>query len=204
EPGDEVLCPDPGFPIYESVVRLAGGRPVLYPLDGERGFAPDVHAIAERITPRTGMLVLNLPHNPTGGVAAPGDEERLAELALRRAQDPVHRMVAALKTKRDLIVNGLGKIDGIRCACPAGAFYAFPNVASILERAGLKAQGLADRLLADYGAAVLAGTAFGPGGEGHLRLSFATSPEHMALGLERLARCVTDLRTSAPSRARSP
>src|SRR2546421_11665528 len=77
EPGDEVLCPDPGFPIYESVVRLAGGRPVLYPLDGDRGFAPDVHAIAERITPRTGMLVLNLPHNPTGGVAAPGDEERL-------------------------------------------------------------------------------------------------------------------------------
>jgi len=291
EPGDEVLCPDPGFPIYESVVRLAGGRPVLYPLDGERGFAPDVHAIAERITPRTGMLVLNLPHNPTGGVAAPGDEERLAELvlrhdlavlsdevygqiryegtpssiaalagmaertvvvdafsktyamtgwrlgygvmptgmvdrvttllinaasctttfvqhagiaALRGPQDPVHRMVAALKTKRDLIVNGLGKIDGIRCACPAGAFYAFPNVASILERAGLKAQGLADRLLADYGAAVLAGTAFGPGGEGHLRLSFATSPEHIALGLERLARCVTDLRTSAPSRARSP
>src|SRR3989475_328636 len=81
EPGDEVLCPDPGFPIYESVVRLAGGRPVLYPLDGERAFAPDVPAIAERITPRTGMLVLNLPHNPTGGVAAPADEERLAELA---------------------------------------------------------------------------------------------------------------------------
>jgi len=101
-------------------------------------------------------------------------------------------------------VSGLGRIDGIRCACPAGAFYAFPNVAPILERAALKAQGLADRLLADYGAAVLAGTAFGPGGEGHLRLSFATSPEHIALGLERIARCVTDLRTSAPSRARSP
>src|SRR2546428_9535181 len=97
--------------------------------------------------------------------------------AVRGPQEPVHRMVAALKTKRDLIVNGLGKIHGIRCAHPAGAFYAFPNVAPILERAGLKAQGLADRLLADYGAAVLAGTAFGPGGGGHLRLSFATSPE---------------------------
>src|SRR2546428_11567150 len=83
EQGDGVRGPDPGFPIYESVVRLAGGRPVLYPLDGERAFAPDVPAIAERITPRTGMLVLNLPHNPTGGVAAPADEERLAELAQR-------------------------------------------------------------------------------------------------------------------------
>src|SRR5256712_3082457 len=81
EPGDEVLCPDPGFPIYESVVRLAGGRPVLYPLDGERGFAPDVQAIAQRLTPRPSPLVVNLPDNPTGGVAAPADEERLAELA---------------------------------------------------------------------------------------------------------------------------
>ena len=51
EAGDDVLTPDPGFPIYESVVRLAGGRPVYYPLDETRGFAPDVDAIAERITP---------------------------------------------------------------------------------------------------------------------------------------------------------
>src|SRR5690348_15738468 len=71
-PDDEVLCPDPGFPIYESVVRFAGGRPVYYPLDEARQFAPHVAAIAERITPRTRVLILNLPHNPTGGVAKIG------------------------------------------------------------------------------------------------------------------------------------
>ena len=70
EPGAEVLTPDPGFPIYESVVRFAGGRVVYYPLDETRDFAPDVEAIAQRITPRTRVLILNLPHNPTGGVAA--------------------------------------------------------------------------------------------------------------------------------------
>src|SRR5690349_25083605 len=83
EPGDEVLCPDPGFPIYESVVRFAGARPVYYPLDESRQFAPHVAAIAERITPRTRALILNLPHNPTGGVATPADLVALAELAQR-------------------------------------------------------------------------------------------------------------------------
>src|SRR6266581_4969746 len=69
------------FPIYESVIRFAGGRPVYYPLDESRAFAPDVAALAERITPRTRVIVLNLPHNPTGGVAAPDDLTRLAALA---------------------------------------------------------------------------------------------------------------------------
>src|SRR5205823_13776706 len=78
EPGAEVLTPDPGFPIYESVVRFAGGRVVYYPLDETRDFAPDGEAIAQRITPRTRVLILNLPHNPTGGVAAPRDLEALA------------------------------------------------------------------------------------------------------------------------------
>ncbi|PYP43762.1 MAG: aspartate aminotransferase, partial [Gemmatimonadetes bacterium] len=82
-PGDEVLCPDPGFPIYESVVRFAGGRPVYYPLDKAREFAPHVEAIAERVTPRTRVLILNLPHNPTGGVATARDLTTLAELAQR-------------------------------------------------------------------------------------------------------------------------
>src|SRR5437016_7955675 len=62
-PGDEVLCPDPGFPIYESVVCFAGGRPVYYPLDETREFGPHVEAIAERITPRTRVLILNLPQD---------------------------------------------------------------------------------------------------------------------------------------------
>ena len=53
EPGDDVLCPDPGFPIYDSVVRFVGAHPVYYPLDETRAFAPNIDAIAERLTPRT-------------------------------------------------------------------------------------------------------------------------------------------------------
>src|SRR5256712_1201539 len=81
--GDEVPTPDPVFPIYESVVRSAGGRRVYSPLDESRAFAPDVVAIAERVTPRTRVIILNLPHNPTGGVATPDDLARLAALAQR-------------------------------------------------------------------------------------------------------------------------
>src|SRR6266700_8075057 len=224
EPGDEVLCPDPGFPIYESVVRFAGGRPIYYPLDEGRDFAPHVRAIAQRITPRTRVVILNLPHNPTGGVAGAPDLAALAELAQRHdlwvisdevygqirydgrrdsiaglpgmpdrtvivdgfskgysmtgwrlgygvmpasltdamttliinnvsctatfvqyagiaaltgPQDAVTRMVAGLRTKRDLLVRGLNAIDGISCASPVGAFYCFPDISGVLERTGL-------------------------------------------------------------------
>jgi aspartate/methionine/tyrosine aminotransferase len=82
--GDEVLVPDPGFPIYPSVTRFVGATPVGYSLDASRGFAPNLDEIAARITPRTRVLVLNAPHNPTGGSVSPRDLERLAELALRR------------------------------------------------------------------------------------------------------------------------
>src|SRR2546428_11033384 len=71
EPGDEVLCPDPGFPIYESVVRLAGGRPVLYPPDGERAVPPPAPPVAQRLTPRPGTPGFDLPHTPTRRRARP-------------------------------------------------------------------------------------------------------------------------------------
>ena len=279
-PGDEVLCPNPGFPIYESVVRFAGGKPVYYPLDKTRGFAPDVAAIAERITPRTRVLILNLPHNPTGGVASADDLARLATLAerhdlwvisdevywhitygphsnsiaalpgmaqrtvivdgfskgyamtgwrlgygvmpvalagpmttliinnlsctatfvqyaglaaLQGPQDSVHRMVAGLKTKRDLIIKGLNAIDGVTCASPAGAFYAFPDIGGLLERTGLTCESFADRLLSEAHTAVLAGTAFGPAGEEHLRLSYAADPTQLELALERIRNWVSSL-----------
>jgi aspartate/methionine/tyrosine aminotransferase len=78
--GDDVLVPDPGFPIYESVVRLAGARPVPYPvaLDGEHGVSAAV--IAAHLSPRTRLLVLNAPHNPTGTDIAPAELDAIAEL----------------------------------------------------------------------------------------------------------------------------
>ncbi|MHB1224498.1 MAG: pyridoxal phosphate-dependent aminotransferase [Gemmatimonadaceae bacterium] len=85
-PGDEVLIPDPGFPIYRSVTRFAGGVPVAYGLRAETGFTPNVDEIATLITPRTRVLVLNAPHNPTGGSVDAAALERLAALAQRHDQ----------------------------------------------------------------------------------------------------------------------
>ena len=82
-PGAEVLVPDPGYPAYAAIVRLAGGTPVPYRLDAARGFAVDPEAVEASVTPRTRVLVLNAPQNPTGGVIAPAALARLAELALR-------------------------------------------------------------------------------------------------------------------------
>jgi aspartate aminotransferase len=80
-PDDEVLVPDPGFSAYRSLVRFAGGVPVTYGLDEGAGFVPDVDEIADRITPRTRALILNAPHNPTGGSVTPEILQRIGELA---------------------------------------------------------------------------------------------------------------------------
>ena len=77
-PGDEVIFPDPGFPIYESAVRYAGAVPVPLPLLEERDFSFAPADLAERVSERTRLVILNSPHNPTGGVAAASE---LAEAA---------------------------------------------------------------------------------------------------------------------------
>jgi aspartate/methionine/tyrosine aminotransferase len=269
DPGDEVLYPDPGFPIYESMIRYVGGVPVPVRLIEELGFAVDVDQLVSRLGPRTRLVILNDPHNPTGGVipedglraiaeaaarhgvpvlsdeiysriryagthtsiaALPGMEplaivldgfsktyamtgwrlgygimpvamaQAVARLqtnstsctatftqlagvaALRGDQSPVDRMVAEFRRRRDVIVAGLRAIPGIRCAQPQGAFYAFPDVTGT----GIRARDLADRLLGEAGVACLPGTAFGDGGDGHLRLSYANSLERIQEALSRI------------------
>jgi len=278
EAGDEALVPDPGFPIYPSVARFAGAVPVRYPLDELGGL--DAERIASLIGPRTRALVLNLPGNPTGGVATPEALRRVAELAQRHdlvvisdevygrirydgrpdsiaalpgmvertiivdsfskaykmtgwrlgfgvlpaalvervttlvvngtsctppfvqlaglaaltgPQDAVTAAVARLERRRDWLVDGLNGLPGIHCSRPVGAFYAFPDVRQVEERAGLSTEQLAALLLETHGVAVLPGTGFGPGGAGHLRLSFAVPPADLDLALERLGECVSDL-----------
>ncbi len=284
EAGDEVLVPDPGFPIYPSVVRFAGAVPVRYPVDALEGGAVDVERLDTLIGPRTRALVVNLPGNPTGGVASTNALQAIAELALRHdltvisdevygrirydgradsiaalpgmlertvivdsfsksyamtgwrlgfgvlpaplvervttlvvngtsctppfvqlaglaaltgPQDAVTAAVARLERRRDWLVDGLNGLPGVRCPRPDGAFYAFPDVRQVEERAGLSTRQLAARLLEEHGVAVLPGTDFGPGGAGHLRLSFAVSPANLDLALERMRECVSDLAVAA-------
>ena len=78
EPNDEVLCPNPGYPIYDSMVNFIGARPVPYPLPESNDFDLDVNEIISKITDRTRLLILNSPHNPTGGVLSPAQIRALA------------------------------------------------------------------------------------------------------------------------------
>src|SRR5438046_9638871 len=66
--GDEVIHPNPGFPIYESVINFVGGKPVPIPLLEARGFGFDLELFERRVSPRTRLIIVNSPENPTGGV----------------------------------------------------------------------------------------------------------------------------------------
>src|SRR6476646_10648762 len=80
DPGDEVIYPNPGFPIYASVIRFAGATPVPLPLVEERGFAFTAADRAERLSPRTRLVILNSPANPTGGIVPPALTAEIAEV----------------------------------------------------------------------------------------------------------------------------
>jgi aspartate/methionine/tyrosine aminotransferase len=268
-PGDEVLCPDPGFPIYESVVRFAGAKAVPVPLRADRGYALDVDAAERLVTDRTRLVIFNSPGNPTGGMVSAKDLERIGALAerhdlwviadeiygrihyeeehtslaalpgmrerviladgfskayamtgwrlgygvfpralvepvtrlvinsnsctaafvqlagvaaLRGPQEPVERMVAEYRRRRDLVVSALRETPGLRCAIPQGAFYAFPDVRQL----PLPANAFATHLLEEHGVATLSGTAFGPGGDGHLRISYVSAPDVLTEALRRI------------------
>jgi aspartate aminotransferase len=81
EPGDEVLYPDPGFPIYPSFTRGLGAKAVPFGLEERNGFQPDLEEIAGKITPRTTALIFNSPNNPTGTVFRAEALQKIAELA---------------------------------------------------------------------------------------------------------------------------
>jgi aspartate aminotransferase len=83
DPGDEVIYPDPGFPTYEAMIGVAGGIPVPVPLLEENDFSFDMDIFKEKVGPKTRLIVLNSPGNPTGGVLPRSDLEQIAEIALR-------------------------------------------------------------------------------------------------------------------------
>ena len=269
EEGDEAIYPNPGFPIYESMINYAGARAVPLPLRPENQFRMDVAELAALVTPRTKVIVLNSPQNPTGSMLTTGDLQALGKLAaergiwiladeiysrilygathdtvlrygdpsrivlldgfsktyamtgwrlgygimpaefathmarlqtnatsctaaftqragveaLRGPQDPVDRMVAEFRRRRDVIVSGLNALDGVSCVEPQGAFYVFPDI----RGTGFGSKELATRLLDEAGVACLSGTAFGKHGDGFLRFSYANSVENIREALQRFA-----------------
>jgi aspartate/methionine/tyrosine aminotransferase len=270
EPGDEAIYPDPGFPIYESMIRFAGGTPVPMPIEEARGFSFDLDLFRDRLTEKTRLVILNSPHNPTGGaiprediaamaailrdrdITVLSDEiytrihygkeapasiasfpgmadktiildgfsktyamtgwrigygvmpeplaeavsklmvnsnsctasftQRAAIAALTGPQDAVVNMVREFHRRRDAFCAALNQVPGFRCALPAGAFYAFPNVTGT----GIGSKRLADLLLSEAGVACLDGGCFGPCGNGYLRFSYANSMPNLMDAVERI------------------
>ncbi len=272
ERGDEVIYPDPGYPVYASLVSFVGAVGVPIRLREERNFRMDLDELASLVTPRTRLLIVNTPQNPTGGVLTKEDVEFIARLAVEHdllvisdeiysqlvydgfqhvsllsqpgmrertvlmdgmskayamcgwrlgygvsprelaakmetlminssscaaaftqmatiealespeSERAVTAMVEKFRSRRDLVVDGLNRIPGMRCARPDGAFYAFPNI----EATGFDEKELADRLLDEAGVAVLPGTAFGPAGKGYLRLAYTQGETDLAQALERI------------------
>ncbi|MBS7642411.1 MAG: pyridoxal phosphate-dependent aminotransferase [Candidatus Bathyarchaeia archaeon] len=84
DPGDEVIIPSPAYPIYESIINFLDAKPVLIPVREEDEFRLTVDAVAENITSRTRMIVVNTPCNPTGSMLSPGDVKGIAEIARER------------------------------------------------------------------------------------------------------------------------
>ena len=278
EPGDEVIYPNPGFPIYESCIKFARGIPVPMPLTADNDFRLDVEKLKSLITPKTKLIIINNPGNPTGGIFEKEDILAIADIlkdrpdifvlsdeiydrlmydgetisiasipemrdrtlvldgfsktyamtgwrigycvanvdiikkfemimvnsvsctcsftqmaaveALKGPQDSVVEMKNKFKERRDWLVNALNEIDGIKCCMPRGAFYAFPDISSF----GLSSKEFADRLLEEEGIALAWGTSFGEYGEGHIRISYATSLENLKEAVERLKRFTLKLK----------
>jgi aspartate/methionine/tyrosine aminotransferase len=265
--GDEVLYPDPGFPMYESIASFACAVPVPVPLRERNGFRIDTDELERLITPRSRLLIINSPHNPCGSALTSEDCEAIADIAQRHdlavlsdevywairydgkhasvldvdgmadrtilldgwsktfamtgwrlgfgvfppalvepvtrlainsvsctsafsqygaiaalegSWEPVEQMVSEFSRRRDIVVAGLNDIPGISCLAPQGAFYAFANITGT----GFTAAELQAALLKDAGVATLAGTSFGPWGEGFLRLSYANSAENLRAAIE--------------------
>jgi aspartate/methionine/tyrosine aminotransferase len=84
EPGDEVIYPNPGFPIYESMINFLGAKAVPVPLIEERGFSFDLDVLRDSLSDRTRMLIVNSPQNPTGGLIPHEDIRQIAELVRER------------------------------------------------------------------------------------------------------------------------
>ena len=102
EPGVEVIYPNPGFPIYESMIKFAGATPVPMQLQGSTGYHPDLHDFARKITERTRLIIINSPENPCGSVLSQEELRTIAQLVLER--DGLY--VLADEIYKDILYSG--------------------------------------------------------------------------------------------------
>lgn len=122
--GDEVMYPNPGFPIYESVIDFIGAKPVPYPLREEKEFSFDIDEFMSLITDKTRLIILNTPQNPTGGILTKSDLEAVAKVAREKdiyilsdevymniIYEGVHHSIAAMPgmQERTIILDGFSK-----------------------------------------------------------------------------------------------
>src|SRR5256714_1266394 len=180
EPGAEIMYPDPGFPIYRSMIEFTGAKPVPIPVREENGFAFSAEETLKLIKPANRLIIINSTANPTDDVKPEAQVAGLA--ALTSPQDASRKMVAEFDKRRKVVVEGLNRLPGVSCVMPKGAFYAFPNV----QRTGWKAKPLATSLLEDSGVALIGGPDFGILGEGYVRVSYANSTENILKALDRM------------------
>ncbi|MBX9666636.1 MAG: aminotransferase class I/II-fold pyridoxal phosphate-dependent enzyme [Candidatus Obscuribacterales bacterium] len=124
-------------------------------------------------------------------LSAPTPGQKAALDAVRRAEKDALAMAQEYRRRRNIIVNGCNSI-GLDCALPGGSFYAFPSIRS----SGLSSEQFAERLLYEEQVAVVPGGVFGLGGEGHVRMSYATDGELIKKALERMKRFVDNLSSS--------
>ena len=115
EPGDEVLYPDPGFPIYESMIRFVGAKPVPLSLRAENQFRLDIDELASKISERTKLVIINSPQNPTGGMLTPDDIDRVAALLAERSlyvlSDEIYGRIVYGETEQTSIVSRPGMAE---------------------------------------------------------------------------------------------
>ena len=274
-PGDEVLYHEPCYVSYRAVILFAHGVPLAVETRAEDKFRLTRAMLEAQVTPRTKVLMLNFPNNPTGAVMSRQDLEEIAAFARERdllvitdeiyaelSYDGPHDSIASLPGMRErtLFLHGFSKawamtgyrlgyacgpaewIDammkihqytmlcasslgqkaaiealakpdadigtmvdeyrrrrnflvasfnemGLACSRPAGAFYAFPNIAKF----GLTAKEFALKLLEEERVAVVPGTAFGACGEGFVRCAYATNLEQIKEAMKRLQRFIKRL-----------
>ncbi len=274
-PGDEVIIPTPSFVCYAPLTRVAGGVPVTLETRYEDKFKIDPEMLKSLITPRTKMLVLPYPNNPTGAIMTKEELEEVAEVirdtnivvlsdeiyaemtyghthcsfasiegmwertivasgfskayamtgwrlgyicapaplteqmlkihqygimsspttsqfaaieALKNGDEDIKMMVDEYNRRRRYIYNSLKSI-GIDSFEPEGAFYIFPNI----KEFGLSSEEFCEKLLYNYKCAIIPGNAFGAGGEGFARISYAYSIKHITQALERIEAFVKSL-----------